>query len=198
MAMGIVSDKDFESEVTPQSKSNTVTPPKPNDFTESNTEQIGVIKDVTRGRGAGNIEVPNGLRKIIGDESTTNGRQSAVELAENFGISPSSVSAYAQGANSTASYDVRPNASTVVNARDRVIKKARGKLMAALHNITGDKLEGAKPRDLAGIAKDMSAIIKNMEPDLPKAPGESSGPTFIFYSPQPRREESFDVITVKE
>jgi hypothetical protein len=71
--------------------------------------------------------------------------------------------------------------------------------MLALKHITPDKLELAKVRDLAGIARDMSAVIKNIEPEDngPKDPAKN-GPTFIFYSPQFKKEEHFDVVRVEE
>lgn len=197
MAIGIVSDKDFDSEVTKI---------VPHTREESNSESVisGEIIDVNRGRGKGNIEVPNGLRKIIGEESEINGRQSGVELASRFGISPSSTSAYANGATSTASYNNPRNqengiSSHINKSKERITKRARNKLMAALNKITDDKLEGAKARDLAGIAKDMSAVIKNMEPEK-EQPGNNGmqGPTFVFYAPQFRSEENFGIVHVKE
>jgi hypothetical protein len=70
--------------------------------------------------------------------------------------------------------------------------------MLALHHITVDKLVDAKVRDLAGIARDMSAVIKSIEPEEKANPLGSNGPTFIFYSPQFRKEEHFDVVQAKE
>lgn len=186
MPMGIVSDEEFNSELGKTNPGN------------SNPTITGVIQDVNRGRGKGNIEVPNVLRNIIGDESTTNGRQSAIELAKSFGISPSSVSAYNAGATSTATYETKPNESIILNAKERVAKRARGKLMRALNKITDDKLDSANARDLAGIAKDMSAIVRSMEPEVAKASTNNSGPTYVFYAPHMRKEEEYDVIHVKE
>jgi hypothetical protein len=192
MAMGIVSDKEFDSELGRLGPKSDSTKSE-----ELKGEIVGEIKDVTRGRGQGNIGVPNGLRNIIGETSITDGRREAVELASIFGISPSSASAYAQGATSTSSYSDRPNGPVINKARERISKSARNKLMMALRHITEDKLEGTKARELAGIAKDMSAVVKNMEEDGPKVP-TSNGPTFVFYSPQFRKEEHFEVIHAKE
>lgn len=188
--MGIVSDKEFDSELGKLG---------PNNHTreESNSVPItGEVVDVTRGRGNGNVEVPNGLRNIIGETAISNGRQEAVELAKSFGISSSSASAYAQGATSTSSYGDRPNEPIINGARERISKNARAKLMMALRHITSDKLEGTKARELAGIAKDMSAVIKNMESET-QAP-QSGGPTFVFYSPQFRKEENYEIVYAKE
>jgi len=191
MPMGIVSDKDFEKalgDVTP-------CPPLP---TRESGKEIAVIIDTTKGRGLGNIEVPEGLRKVIGEESAINGRASALDLADRFGVSPSSVSAYNHGSNSTASYDEQPNLGIINDAKSRVAKKARNRLVMALNSLTKEKIESAKAKDIAGVAKDMAAVIRTMEPEQPKLNGGNTGPTFIFYSPQMRSEKVFDVIQVKE
>lgn len=190
--MGIVSDDDFKSELVnssnkPETKPSVIVPE--------------VVESPTKGRGKGNIEVPESLRKIIGETNQLDGRQSALELARSFGISPSSVSAYAHGATSTASYkEPEPEITNhIQNGKNRIARKARAKLFSALKHITDDKLEDAKPIDLANIAKNMSGIIKDMEP--PIAPGVndgSKGPQFIFYAPQLQKEESYDVIVLKE
>lgn len=193
MAMGIVSDKEFNSALTDCSvskpKSVPVAPP---------TAQI---IDITRGRREGDVETPDSLRKIIGDTAVTDGRQEAVALAKNFGLSPSAASAYAHGATSTASYDEQPNKNTIVGAKQRVASRARAKLMLALSKLTSDKLESAKARELAGIARDMSQVMKNVEPDT-NAPGAGvntgGGPAFVFYAPQVREESSYQVIQAKD
>lgn len=191
MAMGIVSEKDFNSELSRVVEKR--------DEPKSTPTITGEIVNVSRGRGEGSTSVPDGLRKIIGEESAINGRQSAIELASQFGLSPSSVSAYANGATSTASYNETPNKPFVNDAKMRVSKRARGKLMLALSKLTGEKMEGANAKDLAGIAKDMSAIVRTMEPETPKSPGEEGkGPTFIIYSPQFRDERHFETVVVKE
>jgi predicted transcriptional regulator len=189
MPMGIVSDKDFESALNDATPSQNPSPLPSIPSVE--------IVDMDKGRGKGNVEVPSALRQIIGEESVINGRASALEIANSFGIGPSSVSAYSHGATSTASIDTQPNLTHLNDAKLRVAKKARNRLVMALNSLTQEKIDGAKAKDIAGVAKDMSAIIRNMEPDTPKLNG-SSGPTFIFYSPQMRSEKVFDVVRVKE
>lgn len=191
MAMGIVSDSDFESEV---GKLNHSVP------SNGNGKSIAIVKEVEKGRGKDNVEVPDSLRKLIGEESAINGRKEALELADNFGIRPSSVSAYANGSRSTASYANQVDINNLNSARLRVAKRARTKLVLALNSLTKEKIENAKAKDIAGVAKDMSVVIRNMEPETPKSPGENGngGPTFIFYSPQFRKEEVFDMVRVKE
>lgn len=183
MAIGIVSSDDFDLEVL---KDSSVTP-------EKVTAEIVEIPEKGRGH---QREVPDSLRKIIGEESEINGRNSAVALAKQFGISPSSVSAYANGATSTASYD-EPKSSIrdhINRSKERISKKARVKLINALDLITPDSLSRVdKLKDVSSIAKDMSSIIKDMEPATENSQ-TSNAPQFIFYSPQVKREEHFETL----
>lgn len=190
MAMGIVSDDDFDKELA---KAN----PTPREVSKDSPITGEVVDMPAKGRGVGNVEVPDSLRKVIGETSITEGRDQAVELARQFGISPSSVSAYNVGAKSTATYDETPNLPNINKAKERIGKRAGTKLMAAMRHITDEKLGEAKVRDLASIAKDMSVVFKHMEPDGPKTPA-NTGPTFVFYSPQFRKEEHYDVVQAKE
>lgn len=187
MAMGIVSNNDFDSEL---------------DKLGSNKEPVKIhvpviVPSVERGRSPGAVAVPDGLRKIIGDESITNGRQSALSLAKDFGISESSVSAYAKGATSTATYNDRPNEDIIRSARERISKKARGRLLLALNTLTPEKIAFANAKDVSGIAKDMSVIVKNMDPPQ-QVGGGPNGPTFVIYSPQFKKEEHYQTVVVKE
>ena len=182
MALGIVSDDEFESEI-----SSLTVPAQP---------KVSIV-DMEKGRGKDNVEVPDSLRKIIGEESAINGRESALDMANRFGVSPSSVSAYKNGSTSTSSMDEQPNREFINGARNRVAKKARNRLVMALNSLTQEKIENSRAKDIAGIAKDMSAVIKTMEPEVARF-GGGSGPTFVFYSPQVRSEKVFDVVHVKE
>ena len=184
--MGIVSDRDFEKELD----NLTPCPPMP-------IRPGAAIVPVNKGRGP-NPEVPEGLRKIIGEESAINGRASALDLADKFGVSPSSVSAYNHGSTSTSSYNEQPGLAHINDAKQRIAKKARNRLVTALNSLTKDKIESAKVKDISSVAKDMAAVIRTMEPEVSKTNGSNSGPTFIFYSPQMRSEKVFDVVQVKE
>jgi hypothetical protein len=187
MPMGIVSDADFDDEIAKTSVKE-VRPKQP----------VPTIVDYSKGRGNGNIAVPDSLRKIIGEESIINGRESAVQLAQSFGISPSSVSAYAVGAHSTTTYDKPADGGHINGVKQRVIKRAHHKLSLALKSISPEKLADAKVRDLAGIAKDMSVVIKNMEPDNAKNDDGKVGPQFVIYAPQFRDERNFEVVVAKD
>jgi len=195
MPMGIVSDSDFSSELdklNPSSRDK-------RDKSESVPSPVAEIVDAPhKGRGTGNVEVPDSLRRVIGEDSAINGRQSAIELAQSFGVSPSSVSAYANGSHSTSTYDDRPNASHINGSRLRVSKRAFNKLNKALHAISDDKLAVSSAKDLSSIAKDMAGVIKVMEPEDSGPKNVNNGPTFVFYSPQFRKEEHYETVVAKE
>jgi hypothetical protein len=158
------------------------------------------VKEIpNKGRQIGSVEVPNALRQVIGETSAIDGRAAALELARTFEVGPSSVSAYNKGATSTASYSDRPNLPHINQAKERISKKARTRLINALNHITNDKLESAKVGELATVARNMSAIVKDMEPESEKGGKNTMNqPTFVFYSPQVRKEDTFDVIKLPE
>jgi hypothetical protein len=186
--LGIVDEEQFNNELV---NTNAKREYKPFDAT--------VIDKPARGRGIGNNEVPDGLRKIIGEESVINGRDKALELAADFGISPSAVSAYTKGATSTASIN-RPEITLqnyLTARKNRASKKALRNLNNALDHITDDKLSDIKAKDLASIAKDMSVVAKNMEPDN-KDQGGSNTPKFVVYAPTIRDERTYETIVVSD
>lgn len=186
MPIGIVTDNDFELELN-------------NLKNEPKVVTGEVVDKPHKGRSEGDVNVPESLRKIIGETGAVDSRQEALALAQMFGISSSSVSAYTNGATSTSSYN-EPDKELKkhINFRkELVIGKAHERLDSALDSITPEKLAGIKARDLAGIAKDMSAIIKNMEPEN-KEVDDKPRPQFVVYAPQFRREENFEVIVVSE
>lgn len=187
MGMGIVSDADFDNELSKCGKT----------YEKSEPILVPKVEPLnTPGRKESDVNVPESLRKLIGQTAIEDGRSDALDLAKSLGISPSSVSAYAHGANSTASYN-KPDQelkSSVDKSRTRVIKRARGKLMLALSHITDEKLVDAKPKDLAGIARDMSAVIKNMEP--PSKENDNpvhNGPTFVLFAPKVNSEADYGI-----
>lgn len=190
MGMGIVSDKDFEAERKDSEVGKSEPKPRPS----------VVIPMVEKGRGTGNFEVPNSLRNIIGETAAVEGRQAGIALAREFGIGPSSVSAYTNGATSTASYDKTPNKEHINDAKQRVGKRARAKLMKALNKLTDDKLDAVNAKDLSGIAKDMAVISKAMDTDDGKSNSGNTvnATTFVVYAPQHKTEEHYDVVHAKE
>jgi predicted transcriptional regulator len=152
------------------------------------------VVDIKRGRG-NQLEIPNEIRALVSEE-VINGTP-AKQVAKAFGISESSISAYKNDATSTKSYH-EPNESLKKSndgIRDQITDKARGRLMSALDAITDENISNAKVKDIASIAKDMSVIVKNMEPTVPV---NQSNTQVIIYKPRMRDEDEFDIITVNE
>lgn len=180
MAIGIVSESDFDNELGE------------NDSASARIEELKI------GRGNKNA-TPKSLRNVISETAITEGNPAAKELVKSIGgeISQSSISAYKNSSTSTASYH-EPNPGLEDHNEQthrEIAAKARDRLVAAMESITPDKLEAAKVRDASGVAKDMSSIIKDMEPSVEK---DVERVQFVLLVPPLRQEESFEVIDVKE
>ena len=161
---------------------------------ERELQRYGKIENF-KGRGQGNREVPSVLRKVIGESALEEGSK---EVAAAFGVSKSSVDAYKNGATSSISYN-EPDEDLknhIDNKRLEISGRAKGRLLKALEEITDEKLEGSGVKTLAGVARDMSAIVRNIEPD-PKVQG-GNNVQFVFFAPHLKREQDFDIIPVQE
>jgi hypothetical protein len=189
MPMGLVTDQDWESELEEDSTNEV------NDRSE-----LAEIKNIpTLGRGTGNPNVPDVLRKVIGSAASEE-RQVGLRVAEMFGISDSSVNAYSVGATSCSTYN-KPQESLGKFIRDRkvvITKRASNKLLKALNAITDESLQECKPTELAMVAKSMSSVVRDMEPNATQLVSDKGGPTFVFYTPKLVTEEHFETIEVKE
>jgi predicted transcriptional regulator len=169
MPLGIVSDEEFTKEIE------------------------AIHKPIIRGRGE-TKETPEVIREVIAEEAII-GDSTQKEIADAFGVSPASVSAYKNGATSTASYNEPDNRLQKHNdkVRNAIVGTARSRLIEALQNITPDKMKEAKLRDIASVAKDMSSVIHNMEPQISNT---QIGAQFVFHVPKPRQESDYEVIDV--
>jgi len=195
MSMGLVNDEDFECELNKGSQSNW------NKATSIDLAKI--IESPNKGRALGDVEVPESLRKIIGETSELDGRKEAVALAKMFDISESSVSAYAHGSTSTANYNKPDTEIGSINehinkSKERISNKARSRLFQSLKYITDEKLKKEESvAILSQVARNMATIVKEMEPSV-NTNNENNGIQFIFYSPHIKTEEVYDTITVNE
>lgn len=183
MALGIVSDDIFEVEAG-----------------ISNTTPSAVIiqHQVPTGRPTDTLNTPESIRKIIGDTAVESGRQNALEIGEFFGVSNSSVSAYAKGATSTASYHKTDKAlSKHINiTKERIAKRAVNRLNKTFDALTDDKFSEASGPELATMAKSFAAIVKDMTPEAER----QSGPQvqFVIHTPPITKEEKFTTIIVND
>ncbi len=226
MPLGVVNDKEFEAELAnscvvvpsnsiPNSESLTETEKEKEKDEEHHAVERGdsasndfiplspgeIVKTQTRGRANGDVNTPLALQQLIG-ESALSSRKESVELASLLGLSPSSASAYANGASSTASYNKpKYELESYLNRKKTTIAKRAGvKLLSALDNITDDKMEHASLATLAAVAKSMSGVIKDMEPPVvnPNAGNTFNGPSIVMFAPPLVSENKFETITVQE
>lgn len=178
MPLGIITEDELTTELD---RNNT-----------SKQQEIPMVKPLpVPGRTNGKGNVPESLRKTIAEEhinGTGNG-----ELAEIFNVSPSSVSAYANGATSTATYDKKNSelAGHIKSVSEKLAAKARKRLDAALAEITPERLKNAKIKDVSTIAKDMSIVVRNME--YKEKENDAPPVQFILYAPPIKKLDDFEI-----
>ncbi len=179
MPLGIITDEQLNREIS--------------SLKRTSLDDVKVV-DIRRGRN-NTLEIPASLRAVIAEEVIESGHSK--DVAASFGVSKSSVDAYKNGATSTSSYNEPNQALARANqqVRDQISDNARSRLTSALNHLTDDKIDQSKAKDIAAIAKDMSVIVKNMEPDGPVIQNNTQ---VIIYKPRMRDEDEFDVITVNE
>lgn len=166
----------------------------------SETDNAAIETIHTRGRKLGDNNVPPGLRQLIAGEYATKGRKAAIALAREFGISASSVSAYANGTHGTAQYNGTKDKGIlefVKQRKDRVTKKALKVMTASLDKITEDKLALTDAKDLSVIAKNMASIVGDMQGDGADG-AQFNGVNFVVYAPPVASEESYGSINSNE
>lgn len=155
------------------------------------------VIDINRGRPEGRKEVPESVRKLAADESICG--TPAKEIKELLGVSQSSISAYKEGATSTSDLNQGKFDSKLkdhVEETKRTIgMTARERLMAALVQIDDERLGKATLREVSSVAKDLSAVSKNMESDKGMV---ANNQQVIVYAPRVKEEQDYQIITVNE
>jgi len=162
---------------------------------QSNSDQLPEkVIDIKHGRGLNRKEVPTEIRNLVAQLAITG--ESHKDIAKEFNVSQSSISAYSAGATSTARIANNKDDELVRHnkeVKNRISDVAAERLERALASITAEKLDEAKVRDAAGIAKDMSVIMKNMT-DGPVSVGMNQ--QVILYQPRMKEEQDYEVIEV--
>jgi predicted transcriptional regulator len=204
MPLGVVDDKSFADELSklgiamPEANEQEIVNNDEADESVEDDSQMRasevVYKELQRGRGE-RPEVPTSVRAVIAAEAICG--TPIKDVAETFGVSPSSVSAYKNGATSTASYNKPDEELKKKNdeVRGTVSSLALANLMSALKNITPEKLANSKLQVISGVAKDMSSIVNNMNPpDENKAAFQQ----VIVFKPRMRDEDDYEVLDIQK
>ncbi len=192
MPLGIVSDKDFDIE---RNNSDVLI----NDRNAEKdspivTSDVLIMPNVGRDKDVPNV--PQSLRKVIGETAATEGLKSAMHLASSMGISQPTTSTYARGEISPGNTN-EDLLSHINNRKTKISKKALNKLNLALNNLDETKLLGCDAKELSSVAKDMASVVNAMEPkqseDKAKEPVQ-----FHFYAPQVRNENHYETVVAKD
>lgn len=183
MPLGIVNDDVFESELNRDSI------------------PVGEIKlPKELGRGKGNIETPDSIRKIIGDNALTDGRKDSLALADAFGLSHQTVAAYSNGTTSLKTYNdqTNPLKGFLEGRRKKIANRASSAIIRAIENITDEKLADSKAAELASVAKALSGVVKDMLPDESNSNNTNinTAVKLVVHVPQQTKESSFDTIAI--
>jgi len=209
MPLGVISDELFLQMLTDGSvlspfvslptQSPSIKPPIiPFSGSPENSVVECVIPPNKLGRPEGRKEIPSEIRKFIAT-SAIEGGETNKEIARIFKVSKDSVNAYKHGATSEATYnkpdgDLAPHVRSV---RQRLVGKAQRVLKSSLNQITDEALSEIGPVRAAGIAKDMSSIIKNLEPQIQDDDDKVTYNT-VFYAPQLAKESDFEYVDVDD
>lgn len=152
-------------------------------------------REIKRGRGD-SLNLDDEKRKEIATLALTSGL-TIDEVSRLTGSSPDAVNAYKHGARSEATYNEKDNpvGDHVREIKGEVTERATNKLMLAIEALTGEKVNASKARDIAGIAKDMSAVIKNMSNESGM---NISNSKVIVYQPRIKEEDDYVSISVDD
>lgn len=174
MAIGIVSNEEFDVELAK--------------FTSSSRQ----VEHRDRNPKLSDPNVPASLRQVIQEEAIKG--TPPKELSKIFGVDSNTIGSYKHGytentRRNTNEALVRSGQAT----RIRIASKAQSKIISAMRFMTDDKLQHAKARDLAGIAKDMSTVVNNMEGNSSNSSNQNN---FVFFSPRTKQSDEYEVIEV--
>lgn len=208
MGLGIVSNQDFESEFNNSGIriNNSRAPDAPEIMSPIESEQNNEIitSDVLikkyheHGRHEHDVNAPQSLRRLIGDTATFEGRKAALQLASSVGLSPASVSSYTNPTNSSLSESNKNDISSFLTERkQKISKRAINKLGLAISMIDEDKLKECSARELSGVAKDMSQVVKHMEPSVDTT-SVASPVQFFMYAPEINTENKYQTVIAKD
>jgi hypothetical protein len=190
MALGIVSESDFLNEIGDGGR-----PPFiPDDSVTDDVELAEIIDPKSLGRPSEKENTPESVRNVIAEERI-NGTPSK-ELARLFNVGDQIPYAYSKGAHSQSSYHDRNTsvAKHIKSVQERISSRAAKRINFAFDALTPEKIAEEDARSIAGIAKDMSAIIKNMTPEVKV----DNNVQFVVFAPRMKDEQDYQVIEVSE
>jgi hypothetical protein len=198
MPLGIITEEELLAELNKGTDvSNQQNNAVSNQHDPSRPNNTSIMPLITPGRPEGKGNIPDVVKKVIAEEFLNGASHKEITAA--FNVSQPVTTASAKGlSNSSPGAEINPELKNhVVKIRNRIVRKASNKLTLALDQITQDKLNDLSPRDSSAIAKDMSQIIRNLEPEK-EGGGKGNSAQFIYFAPQQKSLNDYDVVTVKD
>ena len=178
MALGIVSDDIFKQELEKFLPTAIVVQPK---------------KDM-RGHYAGQENVPDSIRKVIGDTHLESGFTAGKEMAAMFGLTQEAAQAYKDGKLSRTGNPAEVLSNHINKTKERIARKAGRLTLSAINAITDEKLAEAKAGELANVARAASSIVKDMTPETESRPAQLT--QIVLHAPKMASEDKYQVIDV--
>jgi len=163
---------------------------------EQNTINYGLeVEEIKKGRGAGVTNMPECLRAVIAEEKLTGSTAKEVENA--FGVSPSSIAAYAHGNTSCATYN-KP-VDKLVQVRTRISNRAANRLNSALKSLANKNLDEEKAKDLSSIAKDMAVVFDKLSPVKAQEHADENKHLHLhMYAPKMKTLADYEIIDLNQ
>lgn len=176
MSLGIVNDDLFEAEINRL----------------NNPSTTALVKG--RAPGGRGDAIPDPVKKVIAECALLGDKQE--DIAKVFGVTQESVNSYSQGFNTSSLEQRKANPSLVshiTEVREKITKKATNRLQLALNSITPDKVKDLSANKAGQLAKDMAAIVREMEPPM-EGGNQNNGVQIIFQAPREKRLNEFEFI----
>lgn len=140
---------------------------------------------------SGYQELTNEEQILIGAVGTMAG---AKVTADTFGLTRRRVDQLVHGKNGEQKVRNDIVEEGIKSTLGIVSDRALEIILASMNHLTDDALATQKPKDLAGIAKDMAVIHEKTQPK--QVSNTVNGPQFIVYAPRTKSEEEYDIIEV--
>ena len=212
MPLGIVSDKEFESQLESIHDSFNKSiplvdniPPRALEIPTENNPTVlvpSIVDSPTAGRNKDVLNIPQSLRKIVAETTFMEGAKRANDLLNGLGVNGLHQPTLSKLANGVTTFGKETKNSKDItnhlnNRKTKISNRALNKINLALANMSAEKFEELEMRELSAIAKDMAEVAKKMEPS--KSEEDKKEPVqWVVYAPQIKQENHYEQVVAKD
>ena len=139
-------------------------------------------------------EIPLEIKKLAAEDALNGGNQH--EIAKSYGITQPTVSAAENGMNATNTDVRKPNVDLlpfINTVKTKIVKRASSKVLKALDAITEEKIEGLSANKAAQLARDCTAIMKDMSVQESNN-NQDNRVQIVIHAPRERSIDEFEVV----